>query len=257
MDNEIGKKILEKLEQIEQNTKSKESYQIIVSKNKSDFITVFNPSIQLDPNKEYEIALVDLETYYSFPNITSHNNEIRYFKRLGKVKHVRFPTGSYEFEGLNKEIERQLEQNGDKNAFKLTPNLNTFQSILEVKAGYTVIFTGDTSMKDVLGFIGHTYDAGIHVSENTVQILAINSILVHINIINGSFVNGSQEPVIYSFFPKVSPGRKIVQTPVNPIYLPVSLNNIRDLHVKITDQKNIPLDLRGEEVTIRFHIRQK
>ena len=57
------------LEKIVQNTEPKNSLQIIVSNNKTRFKTRFNPPIQLDKNKQYEIALVNLETYYSFPNI--------------------------------------------------------------------------------------------------------------------------------------------------------------------------------------------
>ena len=37
-----------------------------------------------------------------------------------------------------------------------------------------------------------------------VNILTINSILVNIDIISGSYVNGSTQLTIYSFFPKIS-----------------------------------------------------
>ena len=66
-----------------------------------------------------------------------------------------------------------------------------------------------------------------------------------------------KKPVIYSFYPKVNPGYKIIQKPYNPIYLPIVRKNISTLNVRITDQKNDLLDLRGEEVVIRFHIREK
>ena len=51
--------------QIEKNTAHKTSFQVIVSGNKSNFNTLFNPKIELDREKVYEIALVNLETYYS------------------------------------------------------------------------------------------------------------------------------------------------------------------------------------------------
>ena len=51
------------------NTEPKESFQIVVSDNKTKFMTRFNPHIQLKTDKKYEIALVNLETYYSFPNV--------------------------------------------------------------------------------------------------------------------------------------------------------------------------------------------
>ena len=58
------------LKQIVKNTEHKTSFQIIVSNNKSSFNTRLNPTLQLDRDKEYEIALVNLETYYSFPTST-------------------------------------------------------------------------------------------------------------------------------------------------------------------------------------------
>ena len=57
---------VELLEKIVKNTEHKTSFQIIVSDNKSSFKTRFNPNLELDRDKVYEIALVSLETYYSF-----------------------------------------------------------------------------------------------------------------------------------------------------------------------------------------------
>ena len=62
------------LKQIAKNTEHKTSFQIIVSDNKSSFNTRFTPKIELARDKVYEIALVNLETYYSFPNIDETNN---------------------------------------------------------------------------------------------------------------------------------------------------------------------------------------
>ena len=62
---------VELLEKIVKNTTHKTSFQIIVSDNKSNFNTRFNPKIELDRDKVYEISLVNLETYYSFPNIAT------------------------------------------------------------------------------------------------------------------------------------------------------------------------------------------
>ena len=66
------------LKQIVKNTGTKTSFQIIVSDSKSRFQTRFNPTLQLDRDKEYEIALVNLDTYYSFPNIDETNNVFVY-----------------------------------------------------------------------------------------------------------------------------------------------------------------------------------
>ena len=65
---------VELLEKIAKNAEHKTSFQIIVSDNKTSFNTRFNPKIELGRDKVYEIALVNLETYYSFPNMDESNN---------------------------------------------------------------------------------------------------------------------------------------------------------------------------------------
>ena len=66
----------ELLEQLVENTLHKESFQVIVSEDTTRFTKKFNPPIQMKKNRPYEIALVNLETYYSIPNITNKNNSL-------------------------------------------------------------------------------------------------------------------------------------------------------------------------------------
>ena len=51
-------------------------------------------------------------------------------------------------------------------------------------------------------------------------------------------------------------GYKIIESPVNLVYLPITLDTIGSLNVTITDQDDHLLDLRNEKLTIRFHIRE-
>ena len=80
----------ELLEKIALNTEPEESFQVVVSDNKTRFTTQFNPHIQLKKNKGYEIALVNLETYYSFPNITEENCRFMYSPDEGRTWFVIF-----------------------------------------------------------------------------------------------------------------------------------------------------------------------
>ena len=86
-------------------------FQIIVSDNKSRFNTRLNPTLQLDKEKEYEIALVNLETYYSFPNINETNNVFVYTPDNGNwwVK-IKIPEGSYEIDDINNTIQHEMEK---------------------------------------------------------------------------------------------------------------------------------------------------
>jgi len=80
----------ELLEKIVLNTEPKASFQIVVSDNKTMFTTQFNPHIQLKKNKGYEIALVNLETYYSFPSITEENSRFMCSPDAGQTWLLRF-----------------------------------------------------------------------------------------------------------------------------------------------------------------------
>ena len=136
----------------------------------------------------------------------------------------------------------------------ISANSNTLKSVLILEEDYQVDFNHQNSIAKVLGFTGTKYTEVFHESENVVNILRINSILVNINIISGSYINGTPKNTIYSFFPKVSPGYNIIESPVNLVYLPITLDTIDSLNVSITDQDDHLLNLRNEKLTIRFRI---
>ena len=253
----------ELLKQIAENTEHKTSFQIIVSDNKSSFNTRFNPKLELDRDKVYEIALINLETYYSFPNINETNNVFVYSPDNGNswVK-IKIPEGSYEIDDINNTIQHKMEKRGHYDLINedyyinISANSNTLKSVLILEKDYQVDFNHQSSLAKVLGFTGSKYTEGFHESENVVNILSIKSILINIDIISGSYVNGKTKNTIYSFFPKVSPGHKIIESTVNLVYLPITLDNIYYLIVLITDQDDHLLNLRNEKLTIRFHIRE-
>ena len=254
---------VELLERIANNTDHKTSFQIILSSDKTNFNTRFNPKLELDEKKKYEIALVNLETYYSFPNIDETNNLFVYSPDNGNSwEKIKIPEGSYEIDDINNAIQHEMEKRthydeiNEDYYINIAPNTNTLKSVLILEKGYQVDFNHQNSLAKVLGFTGTKYTEGFHESENVVDILRINSILVNIDIISGSYVNGTTKSTIYSFFPDVSPGYKIIESPVNLVYLPITLNTIDSLNVMITDQDDHLLNLRNEKLTIRFHIRE-
>ena len=119
-----------------------------------------------------------------------------------------------------------------------------------------VDFRRYNSINSLLGFDSKLYTSGFNESENMVNILTINSILVNIDIISGSYVNGSTQPTIYSFFPDVSPGYKIIENPHNLLYLPITSETIHSITIWLTDQNGNELNLRGENLSMRFHLRE-
>ena len=251
------------LEKISKSTEHKTSFQIVVSGNESSFNTMFNPNLELAKDKVYEIALVNLETYYSFLNINETNNWFVYSPDDGNTwVTIKIPVGSYEIGDINNALKQEMGKRGHYDSVNedyyitISANTNTLKSVLIIEKGYQVDFNQQNSIAKVLGFNNAKYREGFHESENPVNILSINSILVNIDIISGSYVNGKTKSTIYSFFPKVSPGFKIIESPVNLVYLPVTLDTIDNINLSITDQDNQLLNLRNEKLTIRFHIRE-
>jgi len=127
---------------------------------------------------------------------------------------------------------------------------------LEISNDFIVDFLVRNSIASVLGFAQQIYKEGIHESQNVVNILSINSILMNVDVIGGSYVNGKTQNTIYSFFPNVSPRYKIVENPRNLVYLPVVLDKINKMETVVTDQNGKQLNLRGENLTIKCNLRE-
>ena len=130
----------------------------------------------------------------------------------------------------------------DKNNVEISANTNTLSSEMFLKNNYEVDFRKDKSINNLLGFHSKLYTSGFHESANMVNILTINSILVIIDIISGSYVNGSTQPTIYSFFPDVSPGYKIIENPHNLLYLPITSDTIHSRTILLTVQNGNELN---------------
>ena len=231
------------------------SFYVIQSGKNSKVETTFVPSLELEG--PYEIALHSLETYYSFPNVDKKNNKIRVSLDSGRSwNDLTFAVGCYEHKDINAELQRQLLViGGKKEDIILKPNKNTFQTVMTINGTVQVDFRSENSIRTVLGFNSKIYTSGRHLSEHTVDIMRVNSIFVHTDVIGSAYVNGSQTPVIYSFFPDIPPGGKIIVQPRVLIYLPISLSVISRLTSWLTDQNNEELNLRGEELTIKYYPR--
>ena len=111
------------LKQIVNNTESRRSFSIVVSDNKTRQKTWFTPPIQVD-KKDYKIALINLETYYSFLNIDRSNNCFSYSPG-GNTPwfDIIIPEGSYYVENINEFIQPEMRKNGHYDKAKIIDNI--------------------------------------------------------------------------------------------------------------------------------------
>lgn len=226
--------------------------------NTSVYRQVFTSPIVLD-SLDYEVALISLETFYSFPNIEEGvNNVFAYKTDPGQPSIlVYIPTGNYEITNIASEIKRQVGEVAYSNMI-LARNDATSKAVFIMKNNYRIDFTVQNSIRDVLGFDARLVGGadGYYNGDSIINILNVNSVFVNCDLINNSYSNGVVAPIIYSFFPNVSPGFKIVRNVENPIYLRVNKSQINSITTWLTDQDNNRLNFRGETITIRFHLRK-
>jgi hypothetical protein len=242
------------------------SNQFVFSSNKTSWTTNFEKSIHVDNDQnQYEIALLNLETYNRIPNIDESNNIFVYSVSTNhRLKHkIKIPVGSYDITDINAVIQKTMKQRGhwdrenEKYLITLSANNSTLKCELQLKDFVMVDLTNEKSLANLLGFEKKIYNVGgvTYDSENPVNIISINSIFVNCDIVGGTYLNGKSLPIIYSFFPNVSPGMKVVEKPNHLVFLPVT-RTIDQVKIWLTDQNGNLLNLRNEIVTIRLQLRK-
>ena len=101
------------------------------------------------------MSLVNLETYYSFPNLSDESNVFRYspgFIEVGRGDEddstrqrqwveVQISEGSYDLIDIAETIKIAMKRNGHNDEFiKITANTNTLKSALEIQGDLQVDF---------------------------------------------------------------------------------------------------------------------
>lgn len=220
-----------------------ESLTLTLSKNHSILDAYYYPPIELSPNKNYVLGLVELLTFNSIPNIDSKNNKI-YIEN----QEITIPIGSYEIGDIEKYL-----QNQNIN-ITIQPNNNTLRC--EIKCDRDINFKPKNSIGQMLGFEPRVLIANtLHISDSPVAILNINTLRVECNITSGSYINNQKGHCIHEFYPQNPPGFRVIETPSPIIYLPVVVRAIDHLQLRIVDQNGDLVNFRGETITIRLHIK--
>ena len=244
------------LENISKNSNPKNNFYIVINDTKSKIKNTFSPPLI---GKGYEVALIGLSTYYPYPNVDETNNTI-ILTGSGVKKIVQLPRGCYELDEINSGVAKLMNWTEKTAKVVIGKNKITLRASLLIKeTGWSVTFPKENSLGSVLGFDSreYVYRKQPYISEKIVNILSVNSILVHCDMISGSMVDGVKSPVIFNYSPNVVPGSKIVGDPVKPIYLPVSKDVINELNIWVSDQDNRLLDLQGEKIVLTFHMRER
>lgn len=226
------------------------SFTLSLSGNTASLYADFHPAIYLNPNSSYVVGLTNFETFNAIPNIDTSNNKLFFGK---DNDFITIPPGSYEIKDINEYLQNEFQKRHI--AFHLYANNNTLKSI--IKSTIDITFKEGT-IGSILGFKNGVVkgDGFPKTSENTAEIIKVNSLCIDCSIAEGSYLNGKPVHIIHQFFPNVSPGYKIIESPQNIIYFPVTVNTIDKITVNIIDQDLNLVDFRNETITVRLHIKE-
>lgn len=226
------------------------SITLALSGNSSILTANYFPPIEL--TNDYECCLTDFHSYNSIPNVDYDNNLFHIGDQV-----IEIPIGSYELQDIADYITAQYKAEDSKRSIRIEANNNTLQ--IEITSSHeTVFFNRSRSIGKLLGYHGESLQPGKkHLSQQPVNILRVNAIQVQCNIIRGTFMNDSPAHILHEFALDVPPGYKLDVIPRNLIYLPVNVKEITSLQVWIVDQEGRLVNFRGEEITLRLHLRPR
>lgn len=222
-----------------------------LSGNTSVLTTEYFPPIELSSQYDYVCGLVDFQTYNSIPNVDINNNLFHIGKEI-----IEIPVGSYEIDDIANFIQSVLQTSQTKYNVKIWANNNTLNSL--ILSNVPVYFDKNRSIGSLLGFSKRKLDENLlHISDLTVNIIKVNTVRVECNIVVGTYINNLHSHTIHEFSPRVGPGYKIIEVPRNVIYLPVNVKQITSITLKLIDQDGDLINFRGENITVRLHLKQK
>ena len=78
------------------------------------FTTYFTPTLELKQGSNHQISLISASFWYSWHNIKTNNNKIKYHNKT-TWKTITIPPGAYNIVDIDNAVKRQMKAKGDYN----------------------------------------------------------------------------------------------------------------------------------------------
>ena len=235
-------------------------------KNKpSDFTIRYNRTIQLDPNKKYEIGLHRIISMsFTWFNINSNlkNQLIKYSSDNGSTwKDINFPPGTWNYVDFNDHIKEKTKTgtlNNPSYPITLEFDNTTYKTVITLATNYQLDLR-PSNFNDLIGFNKQILTKTENIGDYTPNLSQDTEILnIHCDLISESLVDGDETDILYSFgtndlTPSFGFTKQVYQTQFNP----VNKNMINSIRIYVTDGKRRIIDLNNADTAFSLILREK
>ena len=162
----------------------------------------------------------------------------------------------YNVADLNKTLKNILPNN-----VKIDITIDERKYKTDLKINQTLIFTNKSFFYTILGFTqSHSYPlediegfyqliAGLYKSEKPINITRIDKVHLKCDCVDGSIVNGTREPILYSFALDQPPGHKIYKEPKVKLFKKINKRVLSHIIFYLEDDDYKPVDFNGETIS--------
>ena len=216
---------------------------IHVSSFETDFTSEIQPPIDLNPETNYEITLLNASMYYSWTNISAdQGNNIFIYNNGTTDMTVPIPDGNWTLGELSDILPSEI---------TISP-VFAIQSVrISITGGYSLKFLTGTPYH-LLGFnLNQILNSPVNDAPNRADITnGVDNILIHCSLVNdeNTFVNGKQANLLYTIpAMSVPTGTYFNAVNDNNAYsIPLNTTKIASFRIWLTDQDNRPINNMGE-----------
>ena len=161
----------------------------------------------------------------------------------------------YNVVDLNKTLKNILPNN-----IKIDITIDERKYKTDLKINQTLIFTNKSFFYTILGFTqSHSYPlddlegfyqliSGSYQSERPINITGIDKVHLKCDCIDGSIMNGTREPILYSFALDQPPGHKIYREPKVKLFKKINKSILSHITFYFEDDDYKPVDFNNEIV---------